>query len=178
VSFHFGIFVIIWLWEGLFGNWLRIYIIKKTNCLACATHTLACQLSHTFWAAHETSYDGHTMAFKVAFNLSRLRFHPGTMCVPNGCLVWLVQPLFFPFSSLISMLAMEKLEAVFHFLIFSYLVPNLLITIYFIWDGLWNWIFFSIPSSFKFLSKFGLHSFNWYLFYLRWFLDLFLISSF
>jgi len=101
----------------------------------------------------------------------------------NVCFKWMSDlactTFFFPFSSLISMLAIEKLKAVFHFVIFLYQVPNLLIIIYFIWDGLWNLIFFSIPSSFNFfLSKFGLHSFNLYLFYLRWFLDFFLISSF
>jgi hypothetical protein len=50
-----------------------------------------------------------------------------------------------------------------------------LITICFIWNNLWNLIFFAISSPFNFLSLiFGPYSLNWYLFYLRWFLEVFL----
>jgi len=141
------------LWEGLFGNWLSIYIIKKQIVWHVPrTHQhVNCPIPFGWhMKRHMWSYDGFQTS--VQFVSASL---PSRYNVCSKLIFGLTHTtLFFSFSPLISMLAMEKLKAVFHFLIFSYQVPNLLITICFICDDLWNWIFFQfhLPSIFYILN--------------------------
>ena len=136
----------------------------------------------SFWVTHEMSCSGQALDSRATLDFSWLSFHPGTARVPNWrCLAHVTFFCFFFsffFFSWFLCLTLQKIKTALHFVISLYLIPDFFITIYFIWDDLFNLIFFSILSPPLFISfKFGL-IFLIDFYYLRWFLNLYFFYNF
>jgi hypothetical protein len=70
----------------------------------------------------------------------------------------------------------KKIKTALHFVISLYLIPDFFITIYFIWDDLFNLIFFSILSPFTFyIFQIWSYFFNWFLLFEMIFKSLFFL---
>jgi hypothetical protein len=114
-------------------------------------------------------FSGHKRALRVVLDSSRLPLHPGAVCVTNEQPVRRMR-LFFssPLSSLFSTLTLQKIKASLHFVISWHLVHVRLITICLVkmiheLGFFFNFIFF-------FIFHIWSPTFNWYCFYLIWFL--------
>jgi hypothetical protein len=92
------------------------------------------------------------IAIYILFWIFVFQFHPLEFnFYINFDLYFYICFLFFPYYFLIEIFYLSNLILIHLLIFFLDLISIILIIIYFIWDNLWNYIFFSISFSFNFL---------------------------